>query len=420
MKPYRSTFRADVYYCAILIFVLVTGITPALASKRTSEPRPSTLPIAVRLGSDPGTRVGFQHFYNMEYDKAIHEFEIAAEQHPDDPFAVNHLASGVLWKELYRIGALDSELYAKDEFLDSRHLPPDPKVRKRLKDLLDRSQVLAENRLKTNPNDTDALYARGVSKGMRATYMGMVENSWFGALRSTIGARRDHERVLELDPNYNDAKFVVGVHQYVLGSVSWAVKVAASVIGLSGNKKKGIQYLYEAANASGETSVDAKIALSLFLRREQRYGEAIGLVGGLMQLFPRNYLVALEHANLLNAAGHGPEAIAAYRRLLELGKSGKFQDARLEQAAWGLGEALRGQRDFVGAAQAYDSVCGYKHVDPELMDRSNLAAGEMYDLLNQREVAVKKYQAVISAAGQSPMAEMAKKRIKRPYQAPKG
>lgn len=419
MKPYRSTFRASVYYCALLIFVLVTGVTPALASKRNVT-KTTTLPIAVKLGSDPVTRAGFQHFYNMDYDKAIREFEIAAEQHADDPFAVNHLASGVLWKELYRIGALDSELYAKDEFLDSRHLPPDPNVRKRLKELLDRSQLLAETRLKTDPNDIDALYARGVSKGMRATYMGMVENSWFGALRSTIGARRDHERVLELDPNYNDAKFVVGVHQYVLGSVTWAVKVAASVIGLSGNKKKGIQYLYEAANANGETSVDAKIALSLFLRREQRYSDAIGLVGGLMQMFPRNYLVALEHANLLNAAGQGPEAIAAYRHLLELGRSGKFQDAKLEQAAWGLGEALRGQRDFAGAAQAYDSVVGYKHVDPELMDRSNLAAGEMYDVLNQREIAVKKYQAVISAAGQSPMAEMAKKRMKRPYQAPKG
>lgn len=419
MKPYRSSFRVSGHYCAFLIFVLVTIATPALASKRNVTSKPTNLPIAVKLGSDPDTRAGFQHFYNMEYDKAIRQFEIAVEQHPDDPFAVNHLASGVLWKELYRIGALDSELYAKDEFLDSRHLPPDPNVRTRLKELLDRSQLLAEARLKNNPNDVDAIYARGVSKGMRATYMGMVENSWFGALRSTIGARRDHERVLELDPNYNDAKFVVGVHQYVLGSVTWAVKVAASVIGLSGNRKKGIQYLYEAANANGETSVDAKIALSLFLRREQRYGEAIGLVGGLMQMFPRNYLVALEHANLLNAAGHGPDAIAAYRRLLELGKAGKFQDARLEQAAWGLGEALRGQRDFIGAAQAYDSVNSYRQVNPELMDRSNLAAGEMYDVLNLRELALKKYQAVISAAGQSPMAEMAKKRMKRPYQLPK-
>ena len=32
-----------------------------------------------------------------------------------------------------------------------------------------------------------------------------------------MGARHDHERVLELDPNYLDAKMVVGTHNYVIG-----------------------------------------------------------------------------------------------------------------------------------------------------------------------------------------------------------
>lgn len=352
----------------------------------------------------------------MEYDRSIHEFEQVVQSHPDDPFAINHLITGVMWKELYRIGALDSELYAKDSFLTSREFPPDPKVRARLKEMMDRAQALEEKRLQENPNDVDALYARGTTKGIRSTYMGLVEKSWLGALRNALAARRDHERVLELDPNYQDAKFVVGVHQYVVGSLNWAWKAAVAVVGVSGSRTKGIQYLYQASNAGGETSVDAKIALSLFLRREQRYKEAIELVGGLLQQYQGNYLVALEHANLLNAAGHGPEAIAAYRRLLELGNA-NFPDARLEQAAWGLGEALRGQHDFKGAAEAYERVSAYTHVEPDLQDRSNLAAGEMYDVLQQRELALRKYRAVInSGGGQSQYADIARKRMKKPYQ----
>jgi tetratricopeptide (TPR) repeat protein len=419
MKPYRSRSWIAVTYCVALIFQLVTIISPGIASKRNTAPKPATPSVYLRAANDPLTRTAMEHFYNMEYDKAIQKFEQVVVQHPEDPFAVNHLASSIMWRELYRIGALDTELYAKDAFIDSRENPPDPKVRAKLKELFDRAQVLAEKRLQANPNDTDALFAHGITRGMRSTYTGMVDKAWFSALRSAVGARHDHERVLELDPSYTDAKFIVGVHNYVSGSVPWAVKVAASVIGLSGNRKKGIQYLYEASNAGGETSVDAKIALSLFLRREQRYKEAIELVGGLMQRYPRNYLAALEHANLLNAAGHGPEAIAAYRKLLEVGKNGRFPDARLEQAAWGLGEALRGQRDFSGAAQVYESIPGFKNVNPELQDRSNLAAGEMYDLMNQRDAAVKKYQAVVAAAGNSPRADLAKKRLKKPYQMPK-
>ncbi len=420
MKPYRCyrSWAAPICH-AVLIFLSLTAVVPASASKRNTAPKQVTNAGYVRAATDPLTRSGMDHFYNMEYDKAIQQFEKVLELRPDDPFAVNHLASAIMWKELYRIGALDTELYAKDAFIDSRENPPDPKVKAQLKELLDKAQVLAEKRLVANPNDTDALFARGVARGMRATYTGMVEKSWFAALRSTVGARRDHERVLELDPNYTDAKFIVGVHNYVMGSVPWAVKVAASVMGLSGNRQKGIQYLYEASKNGTETSVDAKIALSLFLRREQRYQEAIALVAGLMHQYPRNYLAALEHANLLNAAGHGPDAIAAYRKLLEDGRNGRFPDARLEQAAWGLGEALRGQRDFSGAAQAYETIAKYNNVDPELKGRGNLAAGEMYDLLNQRGIAVKKYEAVIAVDKDSAQAQLARKRIKKPYQLPK-
>ncbi len=421
MKPYRSTRSwAVVTYCAVLIFLIVTGSIPSSASKRKSPSKTVTSAGYVRAANDPLTRTAMEHFYNMEYDKAIQQFEEVVQQHPEDPFAVNHLASTVMWKELYRIGALDTELYAKDAFIDSRENAPDPKVRLQLKTLLDRAQTLAEKRLQTNPNDTDALFARGITRGMRATYMGMVDKAWFAALRSTVGARHDHERVLELDPNYTDAKFIVGVHNYVMGSLPWAVKVAASVIGISGNRQKGLQYLFEASKSGPETSVDARIALSLFLRREQRYKEAIELVAELMREYPRNYLAALEHANLLNAAGHGPEAIAAYRQLLRDGKNGRFVNPRLEQAAWGLGEALRGQRDFAGAAQAYDSIPAFRDVDPELQSRGTLAAGEMYDLMNERDTALKKYHAVITSASNSPQAELARKRLKKPYQMPKG
>lgn len=416
MKPYRCTRRARAHYCAVLIFLLVTFVAPAFASKQTPVQKPFTDAFHAKISNDATTRKGFEDFYNMEYDRSIHEFEQVVQAHPDDPFAINHLITGVMWKELYRIGALDSELYAKDSFLTSQQFPPDPKVRARLRELLDRAQVLEEARLQQNPNDVDALYARGTTKGIRSTYMGLVEKSWLGALRNALAARRDHERVLQLDPGYQDAKFVVGVHQYVVGSLNWAWKAAVAVVGVSGSKNKGIQYLYEASNAGGETSVDAKIALSLFLRREQRYKEAIELVGGLMHQYQRNYLVSLEHANLLNAAGHGPEAIAAYRRLLQLGDS-NFPDARLEQAAWGLGEALRGQRDFKGAAEAYEQASSFKNVEPDLRDRSTLAAGEMYDVLQQRELALKKYRAVLgSGNGQSEYAEIARKRIKKPYQ----
>jgi tetratricopeptide (TPR) repeat protein len=412
MRPYWPLFNSRYIRGKLLYLVIVVLVTGEAGQAGNA---PSGIANLTFRPNDANTRSGFEHLYNLEYDQAVREFELALKAHPDDAFATNHLLSGVLFRELYRIGALDTELYAKNSFLTSKQFPMDPKRRAEIKGLVERAFQLEEERLKQNPNNVDAIYARGVTRATRALYIGLVEKAWFAALRSAVGARRDHERVLELDPKYSDAKMVVGIHNYVLGSINFAVKVAASIVGLSGSKKKGIEYLYEAGQGGGETSVDSRIALSLFLRREQRYPEALKLVGGLESDFPRNFLFRLERANLLNAAGRAPEAIAAYRKLLDDSKAGMFAESRMEMVYYGLGETLRGQHDFRGAAEAYDTVQQYKAADPDLRQRANLAAGEMYDALHNREQAVRHYEAVIAAEGSSERAQLARQHIKQPY-----
>jgi tetratricopeptide (TPR) repeat protein len=409
MKPYRPELRAPSFVPGLVLLLVsclitLTGQAAAGKANHRNNARSETL-----------TRSAFECFYNLEYDKAVRGFETAAEANPDDPFALNHLLTGLLFRELYRIGALDSELYAKDSFLTSRQFPVDPQVRATIKEITERALAISEERLKANPNDVHALYARGVTRGLRSTASGLLDKAWFAALRSAIGARRDHERVLELDPTYTDAKMIVGIHNYVVGSLSWAVKAAASVVGISGSKKKGIEYLYAAANGGVESATDSKIALALFLRREQRYAEAISLVQSLVQAYPRNFLYALEEANLLNAAGHGREAIAAYRQILAKAEKGLYTDPRLEQVEYGLAEALRGQRDYKAAVEAYETVPHHKRTDPELRCKATLAAGEMYDLLQQREQAKKKYEAVIAADSKSEHAQIARRRLKHAY-----
>ncbi len=293
-------------------------------------------------------------FITSNYDRAIQEFEKVLDRHPGDPSAVNHLLTTVLMRELYRMGAMNSGEYANDSFIGEAHRTADPKVTERIKQLVERAEGLEEQQLKVNPNNVDALYARGVTRAQFALYTGLLERAWFSALRNAVGARRDHERVLELDPHYVDAKLVVGTHNYVMGSLPWSVKVAVALVGLSGTKEKGLEYLREVADSNGENSVDAKVVLSLFLRREHRYDEARVLMHDLAARYPRNYLFPLEEANLLRASGHAPEAAAGYRQVWQNGREGKYGNLHYEMAAWGLGELLRSQKDYAGAAAAYE------------------------------------------------------------------
>ncbi len=394
-----------------LACLLALLLAPAVVAAQTAV---HSVPPPVRSMTDAIARSGNDYFYNMEFDQAIRDFESLVKAHPDDPFPNNYLLAAVIFKELYRIGALESELYARESFLDEgpRH-PLDPAVTQRVEQLEARSESLANAQLARNPNNVDALYARGVVRSLRSTYMGLGQKSWWSAVRSSLAARRDHERVLQLDPSYVDAKMVVGMHNYIIGCMNWAQRLAASMFGITGNKQKGLDYLREVAHSETDATWDARVALALFLRREERYPEALDLLRTMEQAYPRSFLLSVEYGNLLNAAGHGKEAIAQFRLTLANQRAGKYQLSQPELAWWGLGVSLRGQRMFAEAAEAFDSAASTHDADPSLVSRATLTAGEMYDTLGNRTLALARYQAVIAAGG--PRADTARRHVRQPY-----
>jgi tetratricopeptide (TPR) repeat protein len=413
--PSSLTFSRNLVFRHWLVMLAIFCLLFGPATSQTIASRASDPATASTSDHDPLVATAYDHFYNMDYDRAITEFEKVLDRYPNDPAAVNHLISTVLLRELYRMGAMNSGEYANDSFIGEAHRPADPKIKEQIKALVARAEILEEQELKTNPNDVRALYARGVTRAQFALYTALVERAWFSALRNAVGARRDHERVLQLDPSYVDAKLVVGTHYYVMGSLSWSVKAAVALVGLSGSKEKGLEYLRQVADSKGENSVDAKVVLSLFLRREHRYDQALELMHELAERYPRNYLFPVEEANLLRASGHFSQAAAEYRRVWQNGREGKYDKLHYEIAAWGLGELLRSQKDYAGAVTAYELVGAATERDPETLQKANLAAGEMYDLLQKRDLAMKKYETVLAENASTPPAEIARKLIKQAY-----
>lgn len=401
---------------SLIFAVLSCAMLHAQQAAAPAGPHPTVSPTKFTFRpADPLNAAAFDHFYSMEYDRATQEFTQILQRHPDDADAVNHLLNAVLFHEMYRIGVLNAGEFANDSFLNASHRKADPRVSEQIKSLVARATAIEEKRLAANPKDVGALYARGVTRGQLATYTAMVERAWLTALRNAVGARRDHEQVLELEPHNLDAKLIVGAHNYVVGSLPWGVKAASKVVGLGGSKEKGLEYLHEAAAGNTETSIDAKIVLVVFLRRDQRYGEALEIIRSLEPLYPHNLLFALEEGNLLRAQGKAQEAEAVYRRIWQQGRGGHYSGLPYEISAIDLGDLFRSQKNYSAAAIAYEQVAEIPKPDPEAAQRAALAAGEVYDLLQKRDLALKKYEAVVALDSGSAMAETARKRMKEPY-----
>lgn len=369
------------------------------------------------LNRQPAVREAFQQFYSMNYDDAIARFERIENEHAGDPMATDYLLDAVLFRELNRLDLLDTTFYANDGFLTGKHtVAEDPAMRDRIKALAERAVNEANVELKANPNNVNALFARGWARSLNATYLGMAERAFATGLRQALAARSDCDRVLALDANYVDAKLVVGVYQYVVGALPFAFKLVAGVVGIHGSKPQGMALLRDDATRGVITQVEAKTAMMLFLRRDSQYREAVGIADGLAQQYPHDYLFHLEEANLEKDGGEGMVAVAAYEQLIALAKqSGYYPEAHLELAYFGLGDSLLGQRKYADAVQAYREGAYQPTTSPELKRRCLLKAGETLDLMHQHEKAVREYEAVLSAGSDTAQGELARKYMRTAF-----
>jgi tetratricopeptide (TPR) repeat protein len=369
------------------------------------------------MNYDPKVRAAYDAFYNLNFPVAVARFEQIRIAHPGDPQASAYLLDALIFQELYRQDLLDTTFYANDGFLTGRHATAeDPKVRDQIFNLADEAVREADARLSKNPNDVDALFARAWVRALRCTYVAMVERAFGTGFHLATKAREDAAHALQLDPYYIDAKLITGVYEYVVGALPWPFKIMIGFAGITGSKSTGLAMLRDAGDRGVITSVEARTAIALFLRREARYREAIDVVRSLKNQYPHDFLFCLEEANLRKDAGEGMVAVAAYRQILtDNAKAGYFVGARLELAYFGLGDALRGQRHYDEAAQAYGQAATAPGVGPELKIRSFLDAGQCYDVAGNRAAAVRNYQAAIDAGPETSRAEQARKYLHSPY-----
>jgi hypothetical protein len=392
----------------LLIFILLLGAANAGwgASAHTNP-----------LNLDPLVKDAFSHFYLLDFPGAIQRLEHFRAEHPGDPQATALLLDAVVFQELYRLDLLDTTFYANDGFLTGRHaVAEDPRMRDHIFALADEAVREADWRIRKNPRDIDALFARGWARALKCAYIAMAERGFSAGFRLASKAKDDEMRVLQLDPDYADAKLVTGVYEYVVGALPLPLKFLIGFAGITGSKTKGMEMLHDAANHAVMTSVDARTVIALFLRREGKYNQAIQVVRSLKNQYPHDYLFCLEEANLRKDAGEGMKAVDAYREVIaNAGKPGYFVSPRLELAYFGLGDALRGQRHYQEAARAYEQAASAHDVGPELKIRSLLAAGQCRDLNAERALAIKDYREAINAGPNTSRADTARKYLKNPY-----
>ncbi len=393
------------------------ALCPAGAAVRSQDSGKTEMLHTDPLNLEPLVREGFAHFYNLDFDGAQKIFATVEQEHPGDPMAWDYLLLIAIFRQLYGQDLLDTTYYAHDSFLSTkREVEVPPAARSEIESLTGKVLAMCDARLKTDPEDKNVLFARGYARGLHASFITLADHQFAPAARQGYAARNDSEAVLKLDPGYADAEMAIGIQQFAVASLPRFVRVMVGIMGVGGSKQKGLELLRDAAAHGVVTNVQARTILSLFLRHDGRYPEALAVQQGLAAQFPHDYLFRLEVANLLKDEGHGVEAIAAYKQVLsDAMKPGYFAGPRLQLAYFGLADTQRGYDDIHGAAANYILAAGQPNSSDWLRKRAELDAGEMADLLHQRPEATRMYEAVLAPGGDQSQAEAARRYLRAPF-----
>jgi len=153
--------------------------------------------------------------------------------------------------------------------------------------LIDYSEKIIEKYEDKELSIYDQFYL-GSIYGMLGRFHG-VNRSWYSAFSNGKEGINILEEVIEKDPNFTDAYLLLGMMNYYADRMGGITEFVAGILGLSGDRKLGIQYLRQAEKEGNLTNWQATMILSeVFARLENNKFDALPLIKKFSDKFPNN------------------------------------------------------------------------------------------------------------------------------------
>ena len=268
---------------SVSVFLLVLATVPSLTATELVLERSSEV-----YG-------GWLQMYDLRFEEAHRTFAQWSESHPADALGPASEAAAYLFSELARLGALESELFVDDaRFAERKKLRPDPSVKVRFTEQINKADELADFTLRTSGNDANALFVKSLTCGLRADYAALVEKENLAALNFTKQGRPFADKLLTLDPNAFDAYLGPGIENYLLSLKAAPLRILLRMTGSKIDREKGLEQLQKTALHGYYFEPFAKLLLAVAALRDNNRERARELLSGLHERFPENKLYSHE------------------------------------------------------------------------------------------------------------------------------
>ncbi len=319
-------------------------------------------------------RQGVDHLLKLEFDKAETKFAQLRKQNPD------YALLGFLQASVYWVKAEASQ--------GGERKAAWSQAEKRLEQAIDE----AKEALEENPRDP--LWR--LNLGMSQFFLGRVQvemKRLFKTIRYARAGRDVLRDLIKEHPDMEDAYFVLGMYEYIAGSVPRGLKWLTHLFDISGDRALGVKYLERATSRARVMAPEAARMLLAAAGLQPEYVEPcryLSLSRQTVKLYPENPHYSGANQLILVHCGFPKEALVENKRAF---------DAFLERFPDMVNPLNLVKLQVYPAIGAIDKI---EEMAPLFTKRDHshwyLAKGQAYDVLGQRKKAVKIYEEIIYAA----------------------
>ncbi len=268
-------------------------------AQRGDIPSQRALSLVAPLRTDASLDRVFARMYNLDFLAAHRLLDTRARGDRTDPLTYSVRAVADTFAEMQRLKILETEFFVDDAKVTSEKAPPpDPMARARIMGWVDEARRLAEARLKSSPNDRDALFALCMAANVMTDYTALVERKQLRGLRLAREVQTYAERLIALDPPVYDAYHAMGVLEYINSRVPFFVRWFVRFKEIEGSERKAMEYLQVVVNRGQYYGPFARVLLAVLHLRGNRPADARMLLADLAREFPENPLFPQELARV--------------------------------------------------------------------------------------------------------------------------
>jgi tetratricopeptide (TPR) repeat protein len=360
--------------------------------------------------------IGTSALFNMNYDAAKSAFQEMISTDSRNPAGYIYMANTIWLGHLAKLRRLQTNVYNRgNSFFSKNEDAVDPEVDKEFRNNIDKAITLCEARLKIHKDDVPTLYYYGIAKNIVAGYEATVKRSFISALKNGSKGVGLHRKAIQLDPTCIDAELSIGMYNYIVGSLPFAVKVLAFLGGIRGSKKDGIVQLERVSRDGNYAKDEAKVLLVMLYKREKRTADALKVLDSLVARYPENSLFRLERAETLGELKKISESKAAFHELLDDPAANTYMPDLIH---FQFGSMLFDAKLWPDAHSQFVLAYQSDKAPAPLVTIAHLNAGKCLDAMPNRQGAKWEYQMVLKRPDVFNSREQATKYLKKPFVAP--